>query len=392
MRYIQADKIVTFTNGTIDNGIIEVDDKGVIQHIFSTNPDPCNIPIEKYSGTIVPGFINTHCHLELSHLKGKLPEKTGLHQFIKNIEQLRHIDEDEILEGIRLGENEMIENGIVAVGDISNNHLTFSQKAKRNLYYHTFLEVFAFHPKRAHVVFAKGLHLLESYKQIVGDNHVSITPHAPYSASEELLKNIAHFAEDNHSILTIHNQENEEEDKFFFNKTGKFAEHMEHFGIDISEWTPPNTTSFKHILNQLKFNKRMLFVHNTNTSIDDIEFSKKYSDLYWCFCPNANLFIEDKLPNIPDFVKNNCKITLGTDSLASNHGLSIWSEIVSIHSCFPDLPLEELIKWATLNGAQFLGIDHQFGSIEKGKKPGLICLENLIDFHNFKNIRINRIL
>jgi len=116
----------------------------------------------------------------------------------------------------------------------------------------------------------------------------------------------------------------------------------------------------------------LLLVHNTFTSKQDIETAEEqHQNLYWCFCPKANLYIENKLPQIDLFFELGVKCTLGTDSLASNNSLSIWEEILSIRKAFPKIPLNTLINWATINGAQFLGIDNQFGSFEVGKKPGV---------------------
>ena len=89
--------------------------------------------------------------------------------------------------------------------------------------------------------------------------------------------------------------------------------------------------------------------------------------LYWCFCPKANLYIENQLPNVPIFVKENVKCTIGTDSLASNDSLSIWEEIQTIKRHYSEIPLEKLIQWATQNGAEFLGIEKDYGSFEVGK-------------------------
>jgi cytosine/adenosine deaminase-related metal-dependent hydrolase len=118
-------------------------------------------------------------------------------------------------------------------------------------------------------------------------------------------------------------------------------------------------------------------VHNTVSEQQDIDFVQQYfNHAYWCLCPNANLYIEKQLPDIELFRRNNCRITIGTDSLASNHTLSILDEIKSIHQYFPQIPLTELLKWSTLNGAEFLGQEQKLGSFVKGKRPGVVLIEN----------------
>jgi len=93
-------------------------------------------------------------------------------------------------------------------------------------------------------------------------------------------------------------------------------------------------------------------------------------------CPNANLYINDQLPAIDLFIKHNCEIVLGTDSLASNHHLSILEEIKTIRERFPNIAADQLLQWATINGAKALQIDKLLGSFEPGKQPGVILCED----------------
>src|SRR6185437_3156496 len=96
----------------------------------------------------------------------------------------------------------------------------------------------------------------------------------------------------------------------------------------------------------------------------------------FCLCPNANLYIENALPPVRLFLNNNCNIVLGTDSLASNHQLDILAEIKTIAKKFPEIKTETLLKWATINGAKALQMENEFGSFDKGKKPGVVLIEN----------------
>ena len=98
--------------------------------------------------------------------------------------------------------------------------------------------------------------------------------------------------------------------------------------------------------------------------------------MYFCLCPNANVYISNKLPDINLFVRNQCNIVLGTDSLASNDQLSILEEINTLQKAYPDLSLSEMLKWATSNGAKALKIDDKYGSFEKGKTPGVVLIQN----------------
>ena len=115
-----------------------------------------------------------------------------------------------------------------------------------------------------------------------------------------------------------------------------------------------------------------MLVHNTFTNKHDIEFAKLlHYQLFWCLCPNANLYIENTLPNINLLLEEGCNLTIGTDSLASNTSLSIFDEISTIIKHYPAIKLEHLLRAATFNGAKFLGIENDFGLIEKNKNPGI---------------------
>ena len=128
--------------------------------------------------------------------------------------------------------------------------------------------------------------------------------------------------------------------------------------------------------------EKILFVHNTYTSKQDLDIIKSYAmasghEVALCLCPRANLYIENCLPDISLFLQEGMKICIGTDSLASNESLSILDELKTIAKYFPEIPFEILITWATKNGAYFLGMEKQFGTIEKGKKPGLNLLKGM---------------
>ena len=148
MRKISADYIFPISSEPIKNGVITLDDDGTVVDVSSeSGVKSLETGIEFYKGIICPGFINTHCHLELSHMRSQIPENLGMTGFIKDIITKRsNFSEEEIEQSIIAAEAEMINNGIVAVGDISNNNNTFKQKSKGNLAYHTFLEVFDLNP------------------------------------------------------------------------------------------------------------------------------------------------------------------------------------------------------------------------------------------------------
>ena len=92
-------------------------------------------------------------------------------------------------------------------------------------------------------------------------------------------------------------------------------------------------------------------------------------------CPNANLYIENRLPNINLLLKSGANICIGTDSLASNHQLSVMAELETIHQYYPEIAWEKLLGWATYNGASALQMQQSIGSFEAGKRPGIVQIK-----------------
>jgi cytosine/adenosine deaminase-related metal-dependent hydrolase len=374
-RYLSADYIFPVSSEPIKDGVVVLNESGEVIDVLDPNQSTeISEKIVHYQGIIVPGFVNSHCHLELSHMFGKIPEGTGLVSFISAVISQRSAAEDQVLAAMKTYDQLMFANGIVAVGDISNNNLSKSVKQDSRIYYHTFIELLGFDPLRAGAVFQKALDLKAEFAPL----SASFAPHAPYSVSDELFSILKKYSEDHDNLFTMHNQESEPENELFLSKSGAFIDFYKMLNLDLSFFNARSKTSLQSLLPSLPDNQKILLVHNTFTSSEDIiaaKHSKKY--INWCLCPNANLYIEQRLPDVALFLNSEFNITVGTDSLASNDKLCILSELKIIKEHFSELPSSQIIRWATLNGAQFLGIDSKFGSIEKGKTPGLNLISHV---------------
>lgn len=375
LRYLSADYILPVSSAPIKNGLVVVDEAGTIIDLFDAEQSEAfTDQTEFFDGMIIPGFVNAHCHLELSHMKDQVAQGAGLLNFIRAVITKRAADEDQIMNAMERFDQSMFNNGIVAVGDISNTVLSKQVKTGSKIYYHTFLELLGFDPSRAVSVFERALDLKKEFAPLP----CSIVPHAPYSVSEDLFQALKKYADKYDNLITIHNQESEQENEFFRNKEGGFIDFYKFLNQDISYFKPQNRTSLQTVLPLFPDNQRIMLVHNTYTDESDIRFAHASGkDIYWCLCPKANVYIEERLPDISLFQSSDLKITIGTDSLASNDKLCIFSEILTLKKHFPDLTFTGMLSWATLNGAAFLGIQDRFGSIEKGKTPGLNLIRNV---------------
>lgn len=377
MRRIAASLVLTLAGKPLKNGVVTIDDKGKVISVTDTGGNLQESErTEFHNGILIPGFVNAHCHLEFSFLKNSVPRHTGIGGFIGEINRKRFASEEVIVRGALEADREMFRNGISAVGDITNASSTLQVKKESNISYYTFIETFGFHPSRASKSISQALEISRQFEE--ADLPSSVTPHAPYSVSDELFLEIRKLPAGKCSRVSIHNQESREEEQFFVTGEGPMREHMEkNLGIDTSHWRPTGKSSLASILHKLPEGSSLLLVHNTfinETDLTLLSQSRNPEETYLVLCPNSNLYIESQLPPVDLLRNSGMKICLGTDSLASNSGLSILQEMITLQLEFPMIPLEEMVTWACLNGARALGMDNRFGTIEPGKIPGLVLL------------------
>jgi len=392
LKYYTADYILPVSSEPVRNGVVAVNEDGQILGLFQKESiELIDKPVEKLNGIITPGFVNSHCHLELSHLHQKVAKHQGLIPFIRKVIGQKDIDEGFRMETMHHADKTMTENGIVAVGDISNTDISRPIKEQSTIFYHTYVELICFEPQKTKDVLRAGLSLKDKFNPISS----SIVPHSPYSVCKDLFREIGSLSNDGRNILCMHNQESDEENKLYRYKTGQFIAFYDQLKLNIDFFKPTGRNSLQSIIPLFHEKQSIMLVHNTYTSSKDIYFIRRVNmdiDITWCFCPNANLFIENRLPKVELFLLNDSNITLGTDSLASNDELCILSELKTLHAHFPSLQLTKTISWATLNGARFLSVDDRFGSIEKGKNPGLNLITNVEGLKLTKNSRIKKLV
>lgn len=386
-----ARKIFSGDGKIWEDHIVILDAEGVVMSVEKmADHDPASIRF--FDGILTPGFINAHCHLELSHMKGVIPTGTGLLPFIKSVVQLRDFEQDVIDEAIRNADAEMLKEGIVAVGDISNRADTASVKEKSPIWYHTFVESFDFiQDKLAESEFSKAVATWNEQSGN-GRNKKTIVPHAPYSVSPTLFQKINEFNKKGETI-SIHNQETVHENTMFRDGSGDLIPLWRSFGFDMGGFTPPGTSSLKRTLPLLRDDQRVIFVHNTETTEEDVEVARQWNkEVFWATCPNANLYIENKLPRYDKFRNSGARVCIGTDSLSSNWQLSILEEMKTIQKYQSAISLSELIEWACMNGAMALGYEDMLGSFEKGKRPGVVHIPvDPDDLQLRENLHVERV-
>ena len=185
MRKIAATYIYPIVSPPIKYGIIYLDDNNTIVKIKDNGGEMIEEHgCEYYSGVIVPGFVNAHTHLELSHLKGFFKQGTGMRSFLQSMITRPKTGIAKIVEYAEQYDKLMYNQGIVAVGDISNTLDTLEIKASSKIYYHTFVELFGLVQQKSADIYNKGVSVCNAYKQ--RNLASTITPHASYSLSKSL--------------------------------------------------------------------------------------------------------------------------------------------------------------------------------------------------------------
>lgn len=381
----QATQIFTGTELLEDQLVLITQKDGTIEALVGI--EDAGDEVQNFEGILSPGFINAHCHLELSHMKGMIPAHSGLQEFVKQIVGLRKVEDTIIQQAIRSAEDEMYKNGIVAVGDICNTLDTLSIKQKHKLAYYSFVELYDLDPTRSDDKINAGLKIQEAFEQ--NCIRASLVPHAPYSVSFNLWKLLSNYF--GAHTITMHNQETIDENEFFEKKSGSFLGMYERTKVPLDFFEATGLSSLQSVLPYFKKAARSILVHNSFTSKEDIKaVQKEMPHSFWCLCPNANQYIEQTMPPIELLRASGAEIVIGTDSYASNWSLNILDELKTIQKHSPSIPLAEMLSWATMNGARALQMEKGLGSFEKGKKPGIVLIEGISADGQLQNTSISK--
>jgi len=383
MKRFGANYIFPVCGPPIRNGIIETNDFGEILRIIEPDSGFREIhSTQFFNGVIVPGFINAHCHLELSHLKGLKANKPGIAGFIEAVTDQRETNQDNIPKSISDALNQAYTCGTVAVADICNSASTLPHKQKSELFFHNFIELFGINPDVAEKTFSHGLSVYNNFIKIYPES-TCLTPHSTYSLSEQLWKKVSkHLAGQGKRIVSIHYGESKAEYEFLSTGGGHLFDRYTNANIPFS---PPQGQSPASVITKfIPKHVQVLLVHNTFACLEELlSLQSWFNSLTLVTCPESNLIIENAIPPLDRFEAKGFNIAIGTDSLASASSLSILNQILIIQKHFPSIDFSTTLRWATINGAKALNIDNMYGTLEVGKKPGLV----LVDHFDFTNMR-----
>ncbi len=361
-----ASNLMLMDGAFVSHPLLEIDSQGTIISISTYSHVDRLDHTEFYNGIIVPGFVNAHCHLELSYLQGRIPPHQGFAAFARAIGEVRgEVMEAERLRAIKSSDIKLRNEGVVAVGDIMNGDTSMRCKSMSAIRYRNFGELFGLRTTSV-----EGMAWVEQY-----DNS-SITPHSIYSLNDVVFRDIA--TRDLSTPLSIHFMESPAEAELY-ERRGRLWDWYESVGFecDFLHYGSPA----RRIVESVPSDRSVILVHNCCVKQQDIDVIMEHftAPVYWVLCPCSNDYISQLRPPVELLRDNGLNICIGTDSLASNHSLSIMREMLALG----DTPLAELLDWATRQGARALGFD-DLGRIAAGYRPGI----NIISGVEYKSMSL----
>ena len=359
------------------NIVVSVDDQRRVVAVDRVTSLDNMASVEFYPGILIPGMVNAHCHLELSYLRGAIAEKSGFAGFARAIGAVRNnFTSEERLHAASVADAQMWEQGIEAVIDIANDDLVMPLKERSRIEYLTLFEVFGLTTQH-----------VDNHKDMASKwAQSSITPHSTYSLQDATFRSAV---DENNSIVSIHLLESSAEIELY-QRQGSLWEWYERMGweCDFLSYASPA----KRIVESIAHDKRVVLVHGCEATSNDITTIDKHFTVpaTWALCPESNRYISDAKPPVEMLRSMGSHIAIGTDSLASARELSMIENM----RLLGDIPLAEMLTWATKNGAEAMGLSSKIGTIEVGKSPGLVLVED-VDLHNMRltpQSRTHRIL
>jgi cytosine/adenosine deaminase-related metal-dependent hydrolase len=328
--------------------------------------------IDHSDSVLMPGLVNGHTHLELSHLAflSQQPAPASFTGWIENMlaERAKAGFDDAALERIlqaaRTALREQEKDGVVALCDISNSGLDLSAD-----FFGSFFSVKEYLGLRAEGV-APALRQLESE----GDQ--PCTGHAPYSTHADLLQALKQRAVRAGSIFPIHVAETRAETEMISQGRGEFRDFLERRGFwdgSFQATAIDNSGSVRYLQQLGILDDKTLCVHCVDVTGAEIDLLQAAGSRV-CLCPGSNRYLGVGKAPLPQYLAKGILPALGTDSLTSNPEISIWREMRLLAEDHPDVDPADILSIATLGGAESLGLGDSLGSLEPGKEAAILAV------------------
>lgn len=336
--------------------VVTCDHEGCITSIEQWDRLDSLSSTEFYAGALTAGFVNAHCHLELSYLRGAIERGTGFGGFARAIGMVRgNYTMQERRQALASASARMWSEGVEAVADIVNDDSSFEHKRQSPIRYHNFAELFGLNTP------------VGAMNHLLAEPDTLLTPHSTYS-----LQSAAFVSAAQSERLSIHFMESPDEQDLYHG-AGSLAAWYARMGweCDFLHYGSPAA----RLVGQVAGDKKVMLIHCCCLTDADMECIENHFSTPPTFvlCPQSNDYISGLRPPVELLLRHGAQVAIGTDSLASNGNLSIVEEL----KLLPEVPLAKSIEWATMGGAEALGLSDEIGSLEVGKRPGIVLIEGV---------------
>ena len=327
---------------------------------------------------ILPALVNTHTHLELSHLRGLVPPADRFLDWIGQvIAARRRLSDPEdaiILQSARAAIEEAHASGTGLVGDVSNTLVTVPILREASVSACVFYELLGFNPDDPVGLVRDARARVDRLTNGSGTVRLSLAAHAPYSVSPALFAAIRDDLDAHHGdVSSVHVGESADEVEFITCGAGGWREVLVGLGVWTDTWRAPGVSPATYLADFGFLDSRVLAVHAVQCDGEELSRLATLGTTV-VSCPRSSRHVGVGDPPLEAFYAMGVKVAFGTDSLASVTDLNMFEELAAARKIAPRVSARDLIESATLGGAVALGFGEQLGSIEEGKHAALIAV------------------
>jgi len=368
MRLLTSSWVLPIIGAPLREGRVAVHDGRVAWVGRRGDPgEPAGEPVDLGPGVLLPGLVNAHCHLELSHLAGVLPLGRGFVPWVEELVESRSRFSEETVQAATAQAIGFLERrGTVAVGDVSNALGHLAALAASRLDAVVFMELLAWDPAKAEASFEwADARARAVAAQLRPGLDVRLATHAPHSVSPPLLRLLVERG----GPAAIHLAESPQESQFLLDGGGEWPGFLERRGLGHVAFDPPAVSPVRYLEEQGALHARLVAAHAVQLDAADRELLARRG-VHVALCPRSNRNLGVGRADVPALLASGVRLALGSDSLASVDTLDVLDDALLLHRQFPTLDPAAIVRIATAGGAAALGLDG-LGALAPGKRAAL---------------------